>query len=74
MSKTVRIHRKDYTVCCSDFAAATERGTDNEGYGAVISPWDGDSWMIGSYLSPAVYCPWCGTATGLFSNTKDTLP
>lgn len=36
------------------------RGTDGEGYGALIHWWD-DIWMIGSGLPAPRHCPWCGS-------------
>jgi len=42
--------------CCETFEKATKRGTDNEGYGALIY---GPS-LIGCDLPPMDYCPWCG--------------
>lgn len=46
-------------VCCPNFLEATENGTDNEGYGALIRPWE-RKWKIGSDRPPMLYCPWCG--------------
>lgn len=47
-------------VCCPNFLEATEGGTDNEGYGALIRAAD-KKWRIGSGRPPLLYCPWCGT-------------
>lgn len=52
--------RKKFLVCCADFAAATQPGTDNEGYGALIWVLDG-KWTMGSEdLGSIEFCPWCG--------------
>ena len=45
--------------CCSEFEKAIERGTDNEGYGNLISFVSGE-WLIGYGLDSISYCPWCG--------------
>lgn len=49
-------------VCCDNFAEATNSGTDNEGYGRLISkPFD--KWKMGQDLPDIKYCPWCGKQT-----------
>lgn len=48
------------TACCHEFSKATQRGTDNEGYGRLIMDWDGVL-MIGAGLAPMKFCPWCST-------------
>lgn len=50
----------DRSVCCADWAAALEPGTDNEGYGALIQD-AAKSPTIGYDLLPVKFCPWCGT-------------
>lgn len=47
------------TACCSEFLRAQESGSDNEGYGRLISCANG-LWQIGDGLPPLAYCPWCG--------------
>lgn len=50
---------RDETCKCSDFEAAQDSGTDNEGYGPLLScPWE--AWRIGSDLPDINFCPWCG--------------
>lgn len=58
-------------VCCEAFATATCRGTDAEGYGALISRWSlADTraegvWRFASAeagLGLFSRCPWCGAA------------
>lgn len=51
----------DFKVCCGQFAKAWESGTDNEGWGTLISaPGDGEP-SIGQELDPIKFCPWCGS-------------
>lgn len=45
-------------VCCSDFATATQSGTDGEGYGPLIGEFQ-YQWTIGS-MGALDFCPWCG--------------
>lgn len=60
------------SYCCSTFGRATETGTDNEGYGPLISHaselidepgpcrWRMvPEWVIGDGFK-LVFCPWCG--------------
>lgn len=46
------------SYCCSDFEAATKKGTDNEGYWALVEFYGGE-WIIGTDLLPILRCPWC---------------
>lgn len=55
--------------CCTEFAKAQERGTDNEEYGALFYFDKGvhragvDSWRVGGdSLAAPKYCPWCAAA------------
>jgi hypothetical protein len=56
--------------CCDAWAKAHERGTDNEGYGAVVGYWDFDGSGIEKPhighedLPPVKFCPWCGAEKG----------
>ncbi len=52
------------TICCQRFADALEKGTDNEGYGSLISYEHGGVWTVSDELPPIKHCPWCGTDTG----------
>lgn len=54
---TDKIHQN----CCRAFDRAQQTGTDNEGYGRLITI-DGEIAMIGSEMPPVDYCPWCGKA------------
>ena len=46
-------------VCCEGFHMALQGGTDNEGYGPLLSHWHGE-WRVGLDLPEIQYCPWCG--------------
>ncbi len=46
--------------CCDDFKRAQGYGTDNEGYGSLLSQYNGE-WNIGCGLSSITVCPWCRT-------------
>ena len=45
---------------CVEFKKAQQRGTDNEGYGSLLSHHVVDEWRIGRDLENISYCPWCG--------------
>ncbi len=48
------------TLCCNDFWQAMQTGTDNEGYGSLVSYY-GRAFHIGSGNLPEIaMCPWCG--------------
>ena len=47
-------------LCCDDFWQAMQVRTDNEGYGSLISFWDGE-FHIGGNLPSISVCPWCGS-------------
>lgn len=50
---------KSIDTCCPSFALALKMGTDNEGWGTLISHVDG-AWAIGSADMPTInFCPWC---------------
>lgn len=49
-------------VCCQKFADALENGTDNEGYGSLITYLQG-VWHVSDELPPIKYCPWCSIET-----------
>lgn len=55
-------------VCCPDFIAAVQDGTDNEGYGPLLAfmleddPLSG--WCCGTRLPRVRFCPWCGHEYG----------
>lgn len=50
--------------CCQPFEKATRSGSDNEGWGALITP---NQYVNPEYLAmgtvdvPITVCPWCGT-------------
>lgn len=53
--------------CCPPWTRAQQKGTDNEGYGALLYHRDDDdenypnAWQIGdAWLAPVLFCPWCG--------------
>ena len=45
--------------CCAEFLSAMCDGTDNEGYGKLISLEDG-KYSAGEGLNDLKFCPWCG--------------
>lgn len=46
--------------CCYDFKKALFPGTDNEGYGSLISG-DETGWHTGGMdIDQISFCPWCG--------------
>jgi len=58
--------------CCKAWGSAQQEGTDNEGYGALLS-WLGPEmedtdgrviggWSVGCLLPPIRVCPWCGVS------------
>ena len=50
--------------CCDELVKAQRAGTDNEGYGALVTAPDAvywpEAWAMGSDLQPMRFCPWCG--------------
>lgn len=49
------------SVCCAELAKAFEPGTDNEGYGALVSISIHGGYKIGcGELEDIEFCPWCG--------------
>ena len=50
---------KDGRCTCDEFEGAQKFGTDGEGYGAAVFQ-NGGEYLIGSYLHPLSFCPWCG--------------
>lgn len=48
------------TKCCQEWEKAEIGGTDNEGYGRLISVRHGE-FVIGCRLRSVSFCPWCGT-------------
>ena len=54
---------KEYSLeaCCPDWEKAMTRGTDSEGYGALIWYFTlTKDYHIGASLAPVKFCPWCG--------------
>lgn len=49
--------------CCDQWSKAHQHGTDNEGWGALISNYGGKPDM-GDGLDPIRFCPWCGAEKG----------
>jgi hypothetical protein len=45
--------------CCRTMSNAHERGSDNEGYGALIC-YTQEGPEMGDGLPPIKFCPWCG--------------
>lgn len=61
------------TPCCLEFQNAQQTGTDNEGYGRLISDYGRNGeYMIGCDLAPMNYCPWCGADISLPTITDAT--
>lgn len=68
MHHTERSEKMLAASCCDDFKRAQNSGTDNEGYGRLLSNLGrdqvaADRWSIGSNLPNIKFCPWCGVAT-----------
>lgn len=54
--------KKHKLACCSTMLKAQESGTDNEGYGRLVSDYGDWSWHMGCGLPEFNYCPWCGNS------------
>ena len=52
--------KKNKLACCSIMLTAQEEGTDNEGYGCLVSYYVDGSYHMGCDLPEFDYCPWCG--------------
>lgn len=51
----------EHSFCCNDFYFATQRDSDNEGYGKLLYRLSKQGeWLIGSMSDPIKFCPWCG--------------
>ncbi len=54
-------NRERVSICCRAFIEALETGSDNEGYGRLISVDDDKDWRIGGVMRSGRCCPWCGS-------------